>query len=255
VTSYVLLPLALMQLRNMPSSDRRRLLATSAVDMQHIHTPSHPSSSVSALPLLIVVASGACLAVSLPHKLPWSRRMSGHITSPRVNRGFRHVHSSCLRVCMWRQVHFGGWVWGIEHTSLPHSLLFVSFTPVLLSCGAAALGHPTSLGEVLGTALGVGGSVLLLMDVPRDDGGDGGVSLAGDAASLLASLAFIGYITAGMLYQYQMYPCSVGGGAGLCVFVDIRADFRQLLRARRYPVFSVQFGQRSNGREGRQRMH
>lgn len=111
---------------------------------------------------------------------------------------------------MWGQVHFGGWVWGIEHTSLPHSLLFVSFTPVLLACGAAALGQPISLGEILGTALGVGGSVLLLMDVPYDGSGHGGVSLAGDAASLLASLAFIGYITAGM----NTTECS---SQGLCV--------------------------------------
>lgn len=188
VTSYVLLPLALMQLRNMPSSDRRRLFATSAADTQHTDTPSHPSPSISAAPLLILAASGACLAV-----------------------------------------HFGGWVWGIEHTSLPHSLLFVSFTPVLLACGAAALGQPTSLGEVLGTALGVGGSVLLLMDVPRDDGGDGGVSLAGDAASLLASLAFIGYITAGrhlrswlpvFVYAVPVTYCAAVFMAGYSLLVE-----------------------------------
>ena len=205
----MLLPLALMQLRNMPSSDRRRLFATSAADTQHTDTPSHPSPSISAAPLLISAASGACLAVRLSLKLPSSsRRMSGHIngwppestciavSTPPVMQG-PITFTALSLVCACGQVHFGGWVWGIEHTSLPHSLLFVSFTPVLLACGAAALGQPTSLGEVLGTALGVGGSVLLLMDVPRDDGGDGGVSLAGDAASLLASLAFIGYITAG----------------------------------------------------------
>eukprot|EP00959_Pyramimonas_sp_CCMP1952_P458397 9476552-Pyramimonas_sp.AAC.1 len=36
-------------------------------------------------------------------------------------------------------VHFGGWVWGIAHTSLPHSLLFVSATPVLIAAGIYSL--------------------------------------------------------------------------------------------------------------------
>ena len=97
-------------------------------------------------------------------------------------------------------------MWSLAHTSLAHSLLFVSSTPVLMACGGAALGYPVSRGEGLGTLLGVLGSLLLAVDPSvRAQGGD--VTLAGDAASLLASLAFIGYITAGALRPFVRDAC------------------------------------------------
>lgn len=43
-------------------------------------------------------------------------------------------------------VHFGAWVWSVEHTSLMHSLLFVSATPLILAGGAWLLRQPISRG-------------------------------------------------------------------------------------------------------------
>lgn len=55
-------------------------------------------------------------------------------------------------------VHFGAWVWGLQHTSLTHSLLMVSATPLLLAALALATGSPISRGEVGGALLGLAGA-------------------------------------------------------------------------------------------------
>lgn len=44
-------------------------------------------------------------------------------------------------------LHFGAWVASLETTSLTHSLLFVSATPILLAAGAWILRRPISNGE------------------------------------------------------------------------------------------------------------
>lgn len=44
-------------------------------------------------------------------------------------------------------VHFGAWVWSVEQTSLIHSLLYGSATPLILAGGAWLLRRPISRGE------------------------------------------------------------------------------------------------------------
>ena len=44
-------------------------------------------------------------------------------------------------------VHFAAWVWGLYHTSLPHSLLCMSSSPVLLAVGCLLIGKPISAGK------------------------------------------------------------------------------------------------------------
>lgn len=55
-------------------------------------------------------------------------------------------------------VHFGAWVWSLQRTSLTHSLLLVSTTPVIMAAGALALRHPISKGEVGGAVLALVGT-------------------------------------------------------------------------------------------------
>jgi drug/metabolite transporter (DMT)-like permease len=43
--------------------------------------------------------------------------------------------------------HFALWVWGIDHTSLTHALLYVSITPILIAAGMWAMNKPLSKGE------------------------------------------------------------------------------------------------------------
>ena len=60
--------------------------------------------------------------------------------------------------------HFGTWVWGLDHTSIPHGLLFVTSSPLLITIGALVLRTPISRGEVISALLGFGGMVLLCLD-------------------------------------------------------------------------------------------
>ena len=46
-------------------------------------------------------------------------------------------------------LHFACWVWSIDHTSLPHALLFVSSTPIAVAAGMLLLRKPISLGAAL----------------------------------------------------------------------------------------------------------
>lgn len=66
-------------------------------------------------------------------------------------------------VCL--AAHFGLWVWGLQSTSLPHSLLLVCCTPLLLSFGSILLGLAISRGEVAGAALGAIGVGIMAADV------------------------------------------------------------------------------------------
>jgi drug/metabolite transporter (DMT)-like permease len=63
-------------------------------------------------------------------------------------------------------LHFGAWVASVELTSLTHSLLFVSATPILLAAGTWALHRPISTGERAGmhwAASGRAGGLLFFL--------------------------------------------------------------------------------------------
>jgi len=62
-------------------------------------------------------------------------------------------------------------VWGLEHTSLIHAYLCVSTTPIIIAGGTWILRRPISWGELGGTLLGAGGTVLLTLG-PGAKGGE-----------------------------------------------------------------------------------
>lgn len=90
-------------------------------------------------------------------------------------------------VCL--AAHFGLWVWGLQNTSLPHSLLLVCCTPLLLSFGSLLLCLPISPGEVAGSVLGASGVALMAFDVTaaaadaKAGGGGGGGGGGKDAVT------------------------------------------------------------------------
>jgi drug/metabolite transporter (DMT)-like permease len=88
-------------------------------------------------------------------------------------------------------VHFGTWVVSLKQTSLSHSLLFVSASPVFLAGGAWAARQPTSRAELLGVAAGAGGGALLAAAAAAGANGER-ATLAGDLYALLAALALVG---------------------------------------------------------------
>ena len=92
--------------------------------------------------------------------------------------------------------HFGLWVAGLQSTSLSHSLLLVSCTPLFLAFGASALGFAVSRGELAGAALGVAGVALVAFDTRRASNLER-VTWQGDVLSLGAAVAIIGYMHIG----------------------------------------------------------
>ena len=83
----------------------------------------------------------------------------------------------------------------MDHTSLPHSLLFVSTPPVVIALLAFCQGKPLSRGELIGVALGLGGMVIIVGGSHLENDND--VTLLGDLAAFAASVAFVVYISAG----------------------------------------------------------
>ena len=47
-------------------------------------------------------------------------------------------------------VHFGAWVWSLDHTSLIHSLLFVSMHPLVIVLLMPVIGTAVRRGHVIG---------------------------------------------------------------------------------------------------------
>ncbi|GAQ89124.1 hypothetical protein KFL_004890070 [Klebsormidium nitens] len=101
--------------------------------------------------------------------------------------GLLALSGACLAV------HFGTWVYSIDHTSLPHSLLLVCSSPLVLAVAYCLTCRPISWGEIGGVALGTGGAALLALSAKSDRD----VTVQGDVAAVLAAAAFCGYITCG----------------------------------------------------------
>ena len=64
--------------------------------------------------------------------------------------------------------HFGLWVSSVQSTSLPHALLFVSCTPVILCVWLLVRRVPLSRGELAGTAGAMLGACILVADARAD---------------------------------------------------------------------------------------
>ncbi len=101
-------------------------------------------------------------------------------------------------LCLW--IHFGSWVWSLDHTSLTHSLLFVTAHPLVFVVGLWLLKRPTNRQQTLGAVLGFLGAAVVLMGISSE----GDVTLIGDAAAFLGAVAIVGYLTAGRVLRKWM---------------------------------------------------
>jgi len=127
--------------------------------------------------------------------------------------------------CLW--IHFGSWVWSLDHTSLTHSLLFVTAHPLIIVFGMALLRMNLHRWEIAGALVGFSGAIITLQDV----GGGGEVTLIGDLAAFLGALAFVGYLAAGRVLRAQgeiplfLYAFPVTAIAG--ILLTIQAIFQE----------------------------
>ena len=102
--------------------------------------------------------------------------------------------------------HFGFWIWSINHTSLAHSLFFVSTYPLVVVAVMLAQRKRIDLLEAVGIVLGLIGSAFLLADTSTssdtsadETGGTAvpGVTFLGDFIAFLGAAVFVVYLYAG----------------------------------------------------------
>lgn len=116
--------------------------------------------------------------------------------------------------------HFGTWVTSLDHTSLAHSLLFVTSHPIIIVIGTAIfVRKPHSL-ETAGALVGLVGAGITLLDAK--DSGD--VTLWGDFLAFTGAITVVGYIVAGRVLREWMpvfvyaVPVTLLGGVLLIPF-------------------------------------
>ena len=116
--------------------------------------------------------------------------------------------------------HFGTWVTSLDHTSLAHSLLFVTSHPIIIVIGTAIfVRKPHSL-ETAGALVGLLGAGITLLDAK--DSGD--VTLWGDFLAFAGAITVVGYIVAGRILREWMpvfvyaVPVTLLGGILLIPF-------------------------------------
>ncbi len=97
-------------------------------------------------------------------------------------------------------IHFGAWVWSLDHTSLTHSLLLVTAHPLVIVIGCICLSRPISAGQMRGALLGFAGVALTLLGVHSE----GSVTLIGDLAAFIGAVAIVGYLSAGRVLRPWM---------------------------------------------------
>ena len=96
--------------------------------------------------------------------------------------------------------HFGTWVASLDHTSLAHSLLFVTSHPLILICGIALLYRKPTRLEKIGVMVGFIGAMVTLIDYKQ--GGD--VTFFGDFLAFIGAVTVVGYILAGKVLRQWM---------------------------------------------------
>lgn len=90
-------------------------------------------------------------------------------------------------------MHFAAWVYSTQVTSLVHSLVLVSATPIIIAAWRLLKGENISNGEFIGTLIGLCGTLLLAVGATSERE----VTLKGDSAALVASSAFAAYLFIG----------------------------------------------------------
>ena len=116
--------------------------------------------------------------------------------------------------------HFGTWVTSLDHTSLAHSLLFVTSHPIIIVAGTALLVRSPHRLETLGALVGLLGAGITLLDA----GNDGEVTLWGDMLAFAGAITVVGYIVAGRILREWMpvfvyaVPVTLIGGILLIPF-------------------------------------
>ena len=96
--------------------------------------------------------------------------------------------------------HFGTWVTSLDHTSLAHSLLFVTSHPIIIVIGTAIFVRKPRKLETIGALVGLVGAGITLLDAKNS----GDVTLWGDFLAFAGAITVVGYIVAGRILREWM---------------------------------------------------
>lgn len=90
-------------------------------------------------------------------------------------------------------IHFAAWTWSLDHTSLAHSLLFVTSHPIVIVSAMVFAQRGVDWTLILGSLVGFLGAALTLLDASST----GDVTYAGNAAAFIGAVAGAAYLGAG----------------------------------------------------------
>ena len=96
--------------------------------------------------------------------------------------------------------HFGAWTTSLDHTSIAHSLLFVTSHPIIIVVGTAILIRRPHILETSGALVGLTGAAITLLDAKNS----GEVTLFGDLLAFAGAVTVVGYIVAGRILRKWM---------------------------------------------------
>ena len=114
-------------------------------------------------------------------------------------------------------LHFGFWVTSLDHTSLTHSLLFVTAHPLVILVGMFFFVRKPSQMEVIGGIAAFTGAGISLLDA-GDVQGDQSVTFFGDQLAFFGAVFVVGYIVCGRILREWMplfvyaFPVTLIGG-------------------------------------------
>jgi drug/metabolite transporter (DMT)-like permease len=122
-------------------------------------------------------------------------------------------------------MHFAAWVTSLDLTSLAHSLLFVTTSPVLILIGNALFTTHRSNGrmEIVGVVLSAVGTGITLLDIRADKE----VTAKGDALSFLGAICIVFHIACGKSLRSWMpttvyaFPVTFGASMFLALIAVI----------------------------------
>ena len=114
-------------------------------------------------------------------------------------------------------LHFGFWVTSLDHTSLTHSLLFVTAHPLVVLIGMFFFVRKPSRLELIGGIAAFTGAGISLLDA-GDAQGERSVTFFGDQLAFLGAVFVVGYLVCGRILREWMplfvyaFPVTLIGG-------------------------------------------
>ena len=97
-------------------------------------------------------------------------------------------------------VHFGTWLISLDHTTLTHSLLFVTAHPLVIIVGLWILRKPATKMQSSGAIVGFAGATIVILGGANESG----VSIFGDLMAFIGAITVVGYLVIGRMVRGWM---------------------------------------------------